>query len=454
MQDKNNLSPILINNLCDSFKNNNKVKPEQYIKYGVKKGLRNADGTGVLAGMTGISNVHGYIINEGERQPIEGRLTYRGYDIYSLLNGFQDENRFGFEEVSYLLLSGSLPNKEQLNTFIGAISDSRSLPHNFTEDVIMRAPSKDLMNKLAASILALYSYDPNPDDISLENIMRQSIELLAKIPVIVSHSYQAKRRYYDGASMFLHVPLEDKSCAENILHLIRPNGEFMMEEAKLLDRCLVLHAEHGGGNNSAFATRVVSSSGSDTYSAIAAAVGSLKGPRHGGANLRVMKMFDDMLEKIDDVSDDKKIYDYLVEVLKKEANDKSGLIYGMGHAVYTLSDPRTVALKETAIPLAKELGYEREFIIREAVERIAPQAYFDLKGEEKVMCANVDMYSGLVYKMLDIPPEMFTPLFAAARIVGWMAHRLEEAAFSKKIMRPAYKPMSKDTEYIPIAKRQ
>lgn len=453
MQNENNLNPILINSLCDSFKNNNRIEPEQYIKYGVKRGLRNSDGTGVLAGMTSISNVHGYIVSEGERQPIDGRLTYRGYDIYSLLEGFKEENRFGFEEVSYLLLSGSLPNKEQLASFIGGVSAARSLPHNFTEDVIMRAPSKDLMNKLAASVLALYSYDPNPDDVSLQNIMRQSIELLAKVPVIVSHSYQAKRRYYDCASMFLHVPLENKSSAENLLHLIRPDGEFMEEEAKLLDRCLVLHAEHGGGNNSAFATRVVSSSGSDTYSAIAAAVGSLKGPRHGGANIRVMNMFDDMLEKIDDVTDDKKIYDYLVKVLRKEANDNSGLIYGMGHAVYTLSDPRTVALKETAIPLSKKLGYEKEFIIREAVERLAPQVYFDLKGEEKVMCANVDMYSGLVYRMLNIPTEMFTPLFAAARIVGWMAHRIEEAALSNKIIRPAYKPMSKDKQYVPLVER-
>lgn len=453
MHNVNNANPILINSLCKNFEENNKIKPELYTKYGVKRGLRNADGTGVLAGITDISNVHGYIVSEGEREPIDGRLFYRGYNVSDLVQGYAKEDRFGFEEVAYLLLCGSLPNTSELKTFIESIGEARSLPQNFTEDMIMRAPSHDIMNKLAGTTLALYSYDYNPDDISLQNIMRQSIELLAKFPVIISHSYQAKRRYYDGKSMYLHQPVATKSTAENILRLIRQDKKYLDEEAKLLDRCLILHAEHGGGNNSAFATRVVSSSASDTYSAIAAAVGSLKGPRHGGANLQVMNMINDLMANVADYTDEKQVFDYLVKTLRKETNDKKGLIYGMGHAVYTLSDPRTIALKETALPVVKKKGFENEFALREMIERLAPQAFAEVKGEEKVMCANVDMYSGLIYKMLNIPMEMFTPLFAAARIVGWMAHRLEEATLGGKIIRPAYKPLSRKSDYVPLSDR-
>lgn len=317
----------------------------------------------------------------------------------------------------------------------------------------MRAPSRDIMNKLAVSTLALYSYDPNPDDTSLQNIVRQAVNLIAKFPVIISHAYQSKRRYYDNASMFLHMPDRNYTTAENILSLIRPDGMFTREEAMLLDRCLIIHAEHGGGNNSAFTTRVVSSSATDTYSAIAAAIGSLKGPRHGGANLRVCKQFDEMKANISNWEDEDEVLEYLCKIMRKEAGDGSGLIYGMGHAVYTLSDPRAVALKNTARPLAAQKGFEREFNLIELTERLAPEAFYRVRGEHNIMCANVDMYSGLVYEMLGIPQEMYTPLFATARIVGWLAHRIEEVTTGGKIIRPAYKPIISRSSYIPIAER-
>ncbi len=448
------MSSELIGSLCGSFDANNLIKPKMFSKYSVKRGLRNADGTGVLAGITCVSNVHGYMVNEGEKEPIEGRLTYRGHNLYDLLDGFDSEDRFGFSETAYLLLSGSLPTQKQLDMFDLTLSEASVLPDGFTEDVIMRAPSRDLMNKLAMATLALYAYDDNPDDISLENLIRQGIGLLAKFPIIISQSYQAKRRYYDNASMFLHVPDPHYSIAENILSLIRPDGLFTREEAMLLDRCLIIHAEHGGGNNSAFTARVVSSSATDTYSAIAAAVGSLKGPRHGGANLRVCKQFEEIKANVADWEDEDAVLDYLCRIMRKEAGDGSGLIYGMGHAVYTLSDPRAVALKNTARPLAMQKGFEREFNLIELTERLAPEAFYRVRGERKIMCANVDMYSGLVYQMLGIPQEMFTPLFAAARIVGWMAHRVEETTTGGKIIRPAYKPIIQRNRYIPIAERE
>lgn len=450
---KNEKSNLLISSLCESFDKNNLIQPKMFHKYAVKRGLRNADGTGVLAGITCVSNVHGYMVNEGEVEPIEGRLTYRGRNLYDLLDGFDNEDRFGFAETAYLLLSGSLPTQEELDEFNDCLSEEAELPAGFTEDVIMRAPSRDLMNKLATATLALYAYDENPDDISLENQMRQAISLIAKYPIIISQSYQAKRRYYDNASMFLHFPDPHYSVAENILSLIRPDGMFTREEAMLLDRCLIIHAEHGGGNNSAFTTRVVSSSATDTYSAIAAAVGSLKGPRHGGANLRVCKQFEEMKANIENWEDEDAVLDYLCKILRKEAGDGSGLIYGMGHAVYTLSDPRAVSLKSTARPLAAEKGFEREFNLIELTERLAPEAFYRVRGEHKIMCANVDMYSGLVYQMLGIPQEMFTPLFACARIVGWMAHRVEESTTGGKIIRPAYKPIIQRTGYEPITER-
>ncbi len=448
-----NMDSQVIDSLCSEFQDNNLIQSKMFSKYGVKRGLRNADGTGVLAGITCVSNVHGYMVNEGEVEPIEGRLTYRGHNLYDLLDGFDSEDRFGFAETSYLLLSGSLPDQEELQAFTDLLADACTLPDGFTEDVIMRAPSRDIMNKLAVSTLALYSYDPNPDNTSLENIVRQAVNLIAKFPVIISHAYQAKRRYFDNASMFLHMPDRNYTTAENILSLIRPDGIFTREEAMLLDRCLIIHAEHGGGNNSAFTTRVVSSSATDTYSAISAAIGSLKGPRHGGANLRVCKQFDEMKENIANWEDEEEVLAYLCKILRQEAGDGSGLIYGMGHAVYTLSDPRAVALKNTARPLALQKGFEREFNLIELTERLAPEAFYRVRGEHKIMCANVDMYSGLVYQMLGIPSEMFTPLFAAARIVGWLAHRIEETVTGGKIIRPAYKPIISRAKYIPISER-
>lgn len=443
----------LLHELSESFRMHNQLPPDLFTRYRIKRGLRNADGTGVLVGASHLGNVHGYIVNEGEREPIEGRLTYRGYNVYDLIHGLEQENRFGFEEIGYLLMCGKLPSRRQLAEFQHTIGLERALPDNFTEDMIMRAPSRDIMNKLASATLALYSYDTNPDETTVENIMRQGISLMAKFPVIISHAYQAKRRYFDNDSMFLHVPDSNRSTAENILHLIRPTGEFNDDEAKLLDRCLILHAEHGGGNNSSFTVRVTSSSGTDTYSAIAAAVSSLKGPRHGGANLRVVKQFEEMKENIHNWKDETEVGNYLRKILNKEAGDGSGLIYGMGHAIYTLSDPRAVALKKAARPLAEKTGYSDEMDLIELVEKLTPDVFAEIKGSDKPMCANVDMYSGFVYKMLGLPKSLYTPLFATARIVGWMAHRLEEVTTGGKIIRPAYKPVAKNVEYVNIDER-
>ena len=443
----------LLHELSESFRMHNQLPPDLFTRYRIKRGLRNADGTGVLVGASHLGNVHGYIVNEGEREPIEGRLTYRGYNVYDLIHGLEQENRFGFEEIGYLLMCGKLPSRRQLAEFQHTIGLERALPDNFTEDMIMRAPSRDIMNKLASATLALYSYDTNPDETTVENIMRQGISLMAKFPVIISHAYQAKRRYFDNDSMFLHVPDSNRSTAENILHLIRPTGEFNDDEAKLLDRCLILHAEHGGGNNSSFTVRVTSSSGTDTYSAIAAAVSSLKGPRHGGANLRVVKQFEEMKENIHNWKDETEVGNYLRKILNKEAGDGSGLIYGMGHAIYTLSDPRAVALKKAARPLAEKTGYSDEMDLIELVEKLTPSVFAEIKGSDKPMCANVDMYSGFVYKMLGLPKSLYTPLFATARIVGWMAHRLEEVTTGGKIIRPAYKPVAKNVEYVNIDDR-
>lgn len=447
------VSEELLRELSDSFRQNNGIPPELFTRFRIKRGLRNADGTGVLVGASHLGNVHGYIINEGEREPIEGRLTYRGYNVYDLIHGLEQEDRFGFEEVGYLLMCGALPNRRQLQEFQHTIGLERALPDNFTEDMIMRAPSRDIMNKLAGATLALYSYDANPDETTVENIMRQGISLTAKFPVIISHAYQAKRRYFDGDSMFLHVPDPDRSTAENILHLVRPDGKYTDDEAKLLDRCLILHAEHGGGNNSSFTVRVTSSSGTDTYSAIAAAVSALKGPRHGGANLRVVRQFDEIKQNVSNWRDEEEVADYLRKILDREAGDGSGLIYGMGHAIYTLSDPRAVALKRAARPLAEKKGFSDEMDLIELVEKLTPAIFKEKKGSDKPMCANVDMYSGFVYKMLGLPKSLYTPLFATARIVGWMAHRLEEVTTGGKIIRPAYKPVVKNTAYINLENR-
>ena len=440
--------------LSESFRLNSQIPSDLYTRYRIKRGLRNADGTGVLVGVSRLGNVHGYIINEGEREPIEGRLTYRGYNVYDLIHGLEREDRFGFEEIGYLLMCGELPTRERLTAFQHTIGLERALPDNFTEDMIMRAPSRDIMNKLAGATLALYSYDENPDETTVENIMRQGISLMAKFPVIISHAYQAKRRYFDGDSMFLHVPDPDRSTAENVLHLVRPNGEYADDEAKLLDRCLILHAEHGGGNNSSFTVRVTSSSGTDTYSAIAAAVSALKGPKHGGANLRVVRQFDEMKENIHNWKDETEVANYLRKIMDGAAGDGSGLIYGMGHAIYTLSDPRAVALKKAARPLAEKKGFTDEMDLIELVEKLTPAIFAEKKGSDKPMCANVDMYSGFVYKMLGLPKSLYTPLFATARIVGWMAHRLEEVTTGGKIIRPAYKPLGRPVVYKNLAERE
>ena len=442
-----------IKSLCGEFQKHNRIDPTYYEKWDVKRGLRNADGTGVLAGITQIGNVLGYYVQDGERFPMEGKLIYRGIDLNDLVNGFMSENRFGFEETAYLLLFGALPTREQLTLFQRALSVHQPLPTMFTEDMILRAPSGDVMNKLARSVLSLYSYDDAPEDRSLESEMGKAIALIARLPTIAAHAYAAKRHYFDNESLYLHRPQEGLGVAENFLYSVRHDNQFTEEEAKLLDLCLVLHAEHGGGNNSAFACRVLSSSGTDIYSSIAAAVGSLKGPRHGGANKKVMEMFGYIEDGVKDWRDDDEIRSYLSRILHKEAGDGSGLIYGMGHAIYTLSDPRAVLLKKFAKSLAAKKGVLDEFELYEAVERLTPEV-LSASGQRKVVCANVDLYSGLVYKMMGIPQELYTPLFAVARVVGWCAHRIEEVYNpGNKIIRPAYKAVAPARPFIPLDQR-
>ena len=448
-----NSSDAFIHTLCEEMKNSTVFDISPKDNSNIKRGLRNADGTGVMVGCTKIGSVQGYAIIDGEKSPMEGRLIYRGYDINQLIAGFTRENRFGFEEVAYLLLFGSLPNSEQYAAFRQLLTDNMSLPVGFTEDMILKAPSNNIMNKIARSALVLYSYDDNPDAIDLSNMVRQSIQLIARFPLIVAHAYAAKVHYYDGGSLILHWPMVGASIAENILHSIRPDSKFTDDEAKLLDLCLVLHAEHGGGNNSAFTCRVLSSSGTDTYSAIAAAVGSLKGPKHGGANQRVSAMFAEIKENVKDWEDDDEITAYLEKILKKEAGDGTGLIYGMGHAIYTKSDPRAMILKHSARKLAEQKGYLKELELLESIERLTPAVFARVTGSDKVMCANVDFYSGLVYTMLGIPQELFTPLFAIARVTGWCAHRIEEVMTSNRIIRPAYKSLTQGKTYVPMAKR-
>jgi len=431
----------------------NNIDTEYFNKYNVKKGLRNSDGSGVLVGLTEIGEVHGYILYEGERKEDEGRLVYRGIDVVELVRGFQQEQRFGFEEVCYLLMFGALPTKAQLDEFTELLGELRSLPGSFTEDMILKAPSSDIMNKLARSVLVSYSYDNNPDSIDAKNLLRQSIELIARFPTMAAYGFQAKSHYYGGQSLYIHIPRPELSTAENILHMIRPDNKYTQSEAEILDLALVLHAEHGGGNNSTFAARVVSSTETDTYSAIAAAVGSLKGPKHGGANIKAMNMLEDIKENVSDWGNDEEIRSYLTKMMNKEVFDKAGLIYGLGHAVYTLSDPRTILLKEKAHQLAIEKGREKEFLLYDAVERIGPDVFCEKKGTSKNICANVDLYSGFVYDALGIPTELFTPLFAVARIVGWCAHRIEEVVCNQKIIRPAYKSISKAKKFVPIDQR-
>ncbi len=419
----------------------------------VKRGLRNADGSGVMAGVTNLGLVHGYVLYEGEKRPDEGKLFYRGYDVEKLVEGYVNENRYGFEECAFLLLFGFLPTKEQLDAFNQLTNSFAFLPHNFTEDVIMHAPSKSIMNKMQSSVLSLYSYDDDPENMSIDNQLRQSIQLIARLPIIAAHAYSVKRHTFDQDSLLLHRPKEGLSTAQNFMRLLGQDVSFDEDEARLLDICLVLHAEHGGGNNSTFSCRVVSSTNSDIYSSIAAAIGSLKGPRHGGANMKVEEMFTEIKENVRDWKDEDEVYNYLAKILRKEAGDHSGLVYGMGHAIYTQSDPRAVVLKKNALALAQKKGFIDEFNLLQSIEKLTPGAFRDITGGDKAMCANVDMYSGLIYRMLGIPSDLYTPLFATARVAGWCAHRIEEILTGGKIMRPAYKTPYNLKSYIPIEDR-
>ncbi len=441
-----------IGGLIQKAKEKYTINYGEYPLYNVKRGLRNEDGTGVLAGLTSIGEVRGYIIDDGDKVPIEGRLRYRGVNVRKIVKACQEENRFGYEEVAFLLLFGFLPDRETLTDFCKLLGELRTLPGSFTEDMIMKAPSKNVMNKLASAVLSMYSYDENPDDTDVENLIRQSLEIMGRLPAIISYAYQTKRHYYDNASFILHSPRPDYSTAENILHMIRPDNKFTRFEAEVLDLMLILHAEHGGGNNSAFVCRATSSTGTDTYSAIAAAIGSLKGPKHGGANAKVMAMMDDIKENVSDWTDDNEIKAYLARIIRKEVGDKSGLVYGMGHAVYSLSDPRAVLLKKKAEELAEAKGNLKEFKLFDAIERLTPEVFNEVKGGNKVICANVDLYSGFVYDMLGIPDDLITPLFAVARCVGWCAHRIEEMS-NNKIIRPAYKSICHKSDYIPMDER-
>ncbi len=420
----------------------------------IKAGLRNADGTGVLAGATMISDVHGYVLKDGVKIPDEGRLFYRGIDVRDIVAGCGGEDRFGFEEVVWLLLFGYLPDRAKLDGFAKLLWEMRELPDGFVEDMLIKAPSPDIMNKLGRSVLALYSYDNDADILSLENIFRQSIELIARVSTIAVDAYQVKKRYYDHSTLFFHPPAPELSVAENILSTLRMDRNFTREEAMLLDTCLILHAEHGGGNNSTFALRVASSSGTDTYAAVAAALGSLKGPKHGGANKKTTEMLDYIKAGVKDYSDDEEIKSFLKDILAKKSGDGSGLIYGMGHAVYTKSDPRAVILKENAKKLAVSAGYGDDFTILDAIERLSPELLaVNGKKQPGAICANLDLYSGLVYRVLGIPPELFTPVFAVARMAGWCAHRIEEVFTCNKIMRPAYLMLNNNNKYIKLSDR-
>lgn len=429
------------------------ISPEVFDKWNIKRGLRNNDGTGVVAGVTAIGEVHGYIMDEGVKIPTEGRLRYRGIDIKDLVSGFQKEKRFGFEETAYLLIFGKLPTAPLLEEFKQILSKYRDLPGNFIEDMILRQPSSNVMNKLGRTVLALYSIDPAAEDFSIGNILKQCIQLIARLPILSAYGYQAKRHYYDNKSLFIHNYEPEYSTGENFLHLIRPDRKFTPLEAELLDLCFVLHAEHGGGNNSAFTARVVSSAETDTYAAVSAAIGSLKGRKHGGANIQVKQMVNEIRENVSDWTNETALRDYLVRIIKKEAGDGTGLVYGMGHAIYTLSDPRAVILKEKARELAEKSDRMDDFILYERIEKLTPGVFKEVKGYDNIMSANVDLYSGFVYEMLNIPEELYTPLFAVSRVAGWCAHRIEEIFGNQRLIRPAYRSVAKSQSYIPLSER-
>ncbi|NLB24672.1 MAG: citrate/2-methylcitrate synthase [Clostridiales bacterium] len=450
-----NSEEAFLNNAAQDLKESGKIPEELYIKHDVKRGLRNANGTGVVVGLTRIGDVIGYKMDsDGNKIPVPGELYYRGYSVKDLVTSCIKEDRFGFEEATYLLLLGELPTAEELDTFKKILGMHRELPANFARDMILTAPSNNIMNKLARSILALYSYDDNPDDISVNNVLRQSVALIGFFPTLISYGYQAKRNYYHQESLHLHHPIPELSTAENILRMLRADGEYTKMEAKLLDLSLVLHAEHGGGNNSTLTTHIVTSAATDTYSAISAAVGSLKGPRHGGANISVINMINDLKENVKDITDKAEIEQYLRAILECKANDGTGLIYGLGHAIYTISDPRAIILKTMAKKLAESKGLENEFALYEYIEKIAPKLYSEKTGKDVNMPANVDLYSGFVYSALNIPIDIATPLFATARVAGWCAHRLEEITGGGKLMRPAYDSIQPLRSYVPINKRK
>lgn len=430
------------------------IEQELFTKYDVKRGLRDLNGKGVLAGLTNISDVRASKVVDGETIPIHGDLFYRGYNVKDLVAGFSNEERLGFEEVAYLLLFDKLPNKAELTSFSRLLGEYRTLPTSFVRDIIMKAPSRDMMNTLARSVLTLYSYDDRADDTSIPNVLRQCLQLISLFPLLSIYGYHAYKHYHDGASLFIHAPRPDLSTAENILHILRPDSKYTPLEAAILDIALVLHMEHGGGNNSSFTTHVVTSSMTDTYSVMAAAIGSLKGPRHGGANIKVVGMFEDMMREISDWEDEDEVSEYLSRLLNKEAFDHAGLIYGVGHAVYSKSDPRAVIFKSFVEKLSVEKGLEKEFALYSLVEKLAPKVIAKERKIYKGVNINVDFYSGFVYKMLDLPYELYTPIFAIARIVGWSAHRLEELANNGKIIRPAYKPIHEDMKYKDLDKRK
>lgn len=442
-----------IERLTEVCKEHSSLDLSLYGKYDVKRGLRDINGKGVLAGLTQVSNVQATKIVDGQEVPCAGSLSYRGYDIKELTGGFIRDKRFGFEETAYLLLFGKLPDKEELKEFTDLLANQRSLPKNFTRDVIMKAPSSDIMNALSRSVLTLYSYDKNPDDISLPNVLRQCLNLISVFPLLSVYGYQAYNHFVRGKSLYIHNPKKELSTAENILRMLRPDKKYTALEAQILDIALILHMEHGGGNNSTFTTHVVSSSGTDTYSAIAAALGSLKGPKHGGANIKVVSMVQDMKKEVKDWEDEDEVRDYLKKLLHKEAFDRRGLIYGMGHAVYSVSDPRADVFKGFVETLAKEKGRMKDYRLYSMVERLAPEVIAEERRIYKGVSANVDFYSGFVYSMLDLPLELFTPMFAVARIVGWSAHRMEELINTDKIIRPAYKNVLAPAAYVPLEDR-
>lgn len=439
--------------MYSAFSEGNNIPAEYFDKYSVKRGLRNPDGTGVMAGVTNICNVHGYVVDDGEKKPTEGKLIFRGYSINDLIEKAEAEDRFGYEEIVFLLLTGRLPNRNELDEFIMTLSDERALPQDFFEDMILKAPSPNIMNKMARAVLSLYSYDNAPESKTSEHEVDTAVSLIAKMPVIMVCAYETKRRCYDDKSMIMHPLIKGQSTAENILSTLRTDRKFTHDEAKLLDLMLMLHAEHGGGNNSTFTCRVLTSSGTDPYSAYSAAIGSLKGPRHGGANHKALEMQEIIKANVKNWENDDEVADVLRKLLCKEIGDGSGLIYGMGHAVYTLSDPRAVILKKYAGMMAEGTEFEKEFRLIESIERLTPKVFEDVKRSGKAMCANIDMYSGFVYKMLRIPPDLFTPLFAVSRMAGWCAHRFEEINSGRRIMRPAYKSINKEKPYIDMEKR-